>query len=97
MFGDMNWNSARSWEQERQLQDWLARVRSPLVVELGAGTAVPSVRYFSESLVQGHRAMLIRINPREPDVGKGDQVGFAAGALELLCALDEAMGHPGTC
>jgi hypothetical protein len=36
-----------------------------VIIELGAGTAIPSVRHFSESTAVAHQALLIRINPRE--------------------------------
>jgi NAD-dependent SIR2 family protein deacetylase len=38
-----------------------------VVIESGAGTAVPTVRYFSEDLVQSYGGTLIRLNPRDPE------------------------------
>ncbi|AXA89814.1 NAD-dependent deacetylase [Massilia sp. YMA4] len=64
MFGDWGWVEERSARQAARLQAWLARVRRPLVIELGAGTAVPSVRYFSQQVVQAG-GQLVRLNPRE--------------------------------
>ena len=55
-----------------------------MVIELGAGTQVPTVRWFGE----GQGVPLIRINPTEPEVGSALGVGIRAGALEALTALD---------
>lgn len=91
MFGDFAFDSQRSDAQAGALQDWLhalpAAART-VVVECGAGTAVPSVRLFSEQMVQ-RGATLVRINVREPQVPAG-QIGIASGALETLRALDRA-------
>ena len=91
MFGDGGWDSSRSDAQGWRMSRWLDTLASGpsrlVIVELGAGTAVPSVRYQSESVARRHRGTLIRINPREPDVPPR-QVSLAMGALEALRALD---------
>jgi NAD-dependent SIR2 family protein deacetylase len=83
MFNDGRWLDARTEDQYARLKQWRAQVRRPVVIELGAGTDVPSVRHLCESL----RAPLIRINPREPHVEPGRGVGLALGALDALQAL----------
>jgi NAD-dependent SIR2 family protein deacetylase len=92
MFGDWQWNDGRSARQARQEATWLARLHEAgarlAVVDLGAGTDIPSVRHFSERLVQQHGALLVRINPREPRVPPGGHVGLALGALEALTRMD---------
>ena len=60
------------------------------MVECGAGTAIPSVRYFSERLVSRRSATLIRINPREAQV-PGGQIPISSGALAAIQALDAAL------
>jgi NAD-dependent SIR2 family protein deacetylase len=90
MFGDGEWLERRAAAQEARMQAWLARVRRPVVVELGAGTAIPSVRYFSHSVVQRHGGRLVRINPREPQVAGARDVGIAMGALDGLQAIAAA-------
>ncbi|WUR11822.1 Sir2 family NAD-dependent protein deacetylase [[Empedobacter] haloabium] len=90
MFGDWGWVEERSARQAARLQAWLARVRRPLVIELGAGTAVPSVRYFSQQVVQAG-GRLVRLNPREWQVAGARDVGLAAGALAGLRALATRM------
>ena len=59
-----------------------------VVVEMGAGTAVPTVRYTAERAIDTVGGTLIRINVREPQVPSGE-IGIAAGALETLEAIEE--------
>lgn len=90
MFNDWEWDGSRTEEQESRLRAWLRDVGSaPLViVECGAGTAVPTVRYFCEQVADHAQRKLIRINVREPHVPKG-HISLAVGALEGLRAIDE--------
>ena len=64
MFGDWQWSAEHSTKQQRRLQQWLHTIdqQTLAVIEIGAGTAVPTVRHFSEQF--GTR--LIRINPNTP-------------------------------
>ena len=81
MFGDADWLSSRSARQAARLRDWLATTSRLLVIELGAGTAVPTVRQFSHSL----HAPVLRINVRDPDLPVGTSgVGLPLGALDAL-------------
>lgn len=86
MFGDWGWIEDRSEEQHQRYRAWLQEMRgSKLVaIEIGAGTAVPSVRIECER----NGTTLIRVNPREPDVDAG-HIPVAAGALEALRAIDQ--------
>lgn len=86
MFGDWGWIERRSEMQAARLEEWLARVRRPLVIELGAGTAIPSVRQFGQRVVQ-RGGRMVRVNPREFAVGSALDVGVAAGALEGVRAI----------
>ncbi len=92
MFGDWHWIPERTAEQERRFSDWLDGAAGPrlAVIELGAGSAVPTVRMTSERVASRCGATLIRINPREPNVHHG-HVGIAANALEALAAIDELL------
>lgn len=86
MFGDGGWRSERSDAQEERLAEWLTDAVGArlVVVELGAGTAVPTVRYFSERAAK--RGTLIRVNPREA-YGPAGTVSLAMGAAEGLAAI----------
>ncbi|MGZ9059632.1 MAG: SIR2 family NAD-dependent protein deacylase [Burkholderiaceae bacterium] len=87
MFGDGEWLEQRSAAQQDRLLRWLSGARRPVVVELGAGTAIPSVRYFGQRVVHGGGRM-VRINPREPEVNSVRDCGIAMGALAGLLAID---------
>ena len=92
MFGDWHWIPGRTAAQEQQFSDWLGRAAGPklVIVELGAGSAVPTVRMTSEQIAARSGATLIRINPREPQVRHG-HIGLALNALEALQAIDDRM------
>lgn len=90
MFGDWGWVERRSELQAARLEAWLGQVRRPLVIELGAGAAIPSVRHFGHSVLQ-RGGRMVRINPREHAVGNPADVGIAAGALDGLRAIAAAM------
>lgn len=87
MFNDWNWNSAQTEPQTELLRMWLRRVENLVVIELGAGTALTTVRRFGEA----QQAPLIRINPREDQVRTQGDVGIALGALAGLHAIQQAM------
>ena len=84
MFGDGHWVSDRYDAQDVACTTWLRSVKNPVVIELGAGTAVPSVRFFGE--YQG--VPMIRINVREAESTMGNCVSLPLGALEALQAMD---------
>jgi len=75
MFGDWSWIPGRSNEQSEKLSAWLNQLFSQsikvAIIELGAGQAVPTVRYKSESVARNNNATLIRINPRDYLVPSG--------------------------
>lgn len=88
MFGDRQWIGRRSQLQEQRLERWLRQVERLLVIEIGAGLQVPTVRRFAENC--GGR--LIRINPDEAAVPPGGHalalpLGGLAGIASLHAAL----------
>ncbi|KWA26508.1 NAD-dependent protein deacetylase [Burkholderia territorii] len=86
MFGDNGWLGERYDAQARVLQDWIAQAGWVTVVEIGAGTAIPTVRLSSERL----GADVIRINAREAHARRADVIGLQGGALATLAELDRA-------
>ena len=88
MFNDGDWLPNRSDAQEAHLQSWLQSVNSPLIIELGAGTAIASVRNFGTDVCRQWDAKLIRINLREANVANNQSIGLSVGALEGLKHLD---------
>ena len=86
MFGDAGWDDTAEAPHLAACAAFVRAHRDDLaVVELGAGTVVPTIRLLAERASAATGA-LIRINVREPGVRRG--VGIAAGAAEALAALD---------
>lgn len=92
MFGDYAWLHQRSAAQEQRFDHFLQQHREKklIVIEIGAGTAIPTIRHLSERLGQGSRTCVVRINPREPHI-RGNHLSFAAGAVETLTALHKIL------
>ncbi|MFD2367856.1 NAD-dependent deacetylase [Pseudoduganella sp. GCM10020061] len=88
MFDDWTWLDQRSEAQSARQQAWLERLERPVVIEIGAGTAIPSVRHFSNRIIRQHNGTLVRINPRAAEVARGTDVALELGALEALRAID---------
>ena len=59
----------------------------PVVIELGAGMAIPSVRMFSER----QECPIIRLNPVECSVTPYEGVGLPVGALEGMRGITQAL------
>ncbi|GAA1252811.1 NAD-dependent protein deacetylase [Pseudonocardia aurantiaca] len=90
MFGDAEWIPDRTADQLRTHKTWIRELRASgaalAVVELGAGTALPTVRREAE-LASAASGALVRINVREPEVRHGRGVGIAAPAASVLTTL----------
>lgn len=84
MFGDSAWVSKRSDDQAERLQTWLQpRKTSRLVViEIGAGQAVQTIRSLSRSL----GFPVIRINPRDNDDSPG-VIPLRLGAMDAIAQI----------
>jgi NAD-dependent SIR2 family protein deacetylase len=93
MFNDWSWESSRTSMQQSGLNAWLRQVgNSPtVIIECGAGTAIPTVRRFCEEAADSPGRSLIRINLREPEVPEG-HLALAMGALEGLRYIDKGLG-----
>ena len=88
LFNDSAWIGEHYEQQAMLHQAWIERLRRPVVIEIGAGVGLPTVRRFSQRLVLQHGATLIRINPHQPHVGNLAGIGIASGALPTLSAID---------
>ncbi len=89
MFGDWDWNSSRTSEQQTRHQSWLRKRldRKVIVIEIGAGKAVPTVRLKCEGIASETSGSLIRINVRDPNTPRGN-VSLPIGGLEALRRID---------
>lgn len=95
MFNDWDWLEHRQAEQAARLERWLSGVSRPVVVvEIGAGTAIPSVRRFSQRIIHEFGGRLVRINPREYSVPSNLDVGLASGTSHALAETDRVMRAP---
>ncbi|MEZ0267660.1 MAG: NAD-dependent deacetylase, partial [Phycisphaerae bacterium] len=94
MFGDGPWIETRTGEQAERLQAWLMELRDArakvAIVECGAGTAIPTVRYRSEHAALQLRGTLVRINVREPN-GPAGTISLPIGAREALERINAAI------
>ncbi len=90
MFGDWEWISHRTDTQSQRLQKWLDNLKMKnsriAVLEFGAGTSIPTVRRFSETIVYTHNASLIRVNPRDFEV-PSSHVSLRIGAKDAINKL----------
>lgn len=83
MFDDWHWLDHRTEQQRAHLKEWLERTRQPLVIELGAGQAIPSIRRYGERFGWA----VIRINPRDAEANTHNQIALPMTALQGLQAI----------
>lgn len=86
MFGDWAWYSDRAEAQKQHYRAWRNAVSRPVVIELGAGRDIPTVRNFGES----QNCPIIRINPFDWQTCRANDVSLACGALDGLKAIEDA-------
>jgi len=92
MFGDWSWLPDRTQGQQMRFDLFVAQHldQSLVIIEMGAGTAIPTIRYTSERLSDRSGATLVRINPRETQVPR-PHLSLPCGALEGLSGIDAAL------
>jgi NAD-dependent SIR2 family protein deacetylase len=95
MFGDSGWDSSHSDAQHGRLNAWLRTLgqANVVIIEMGAGLAVPTIRIMSEDFAERPNTTLIRVNPREPE-GPPGLLALPMGALTALRAIDERFNRP---
>lgn len=87
MFSDWDWAEGRTRIQTARLNQWLSRIQRAVVIEIGAGSAIATVRAFAHGL----DAPLVRINPTEWQVPHRRDVGIPVGALEGISGIAAAL------
>ena len=92
MFGDWSWISDRTDSQRRTFKQFLDnnQDKRTVVVEMGAGRAIPTIRYTSEELGETAGATVIRINPRESEI-HAPHISLECGAMEGLLKIDSLL------
>jgi NAD-dependent SIR2 family protein deacetylase len=89
MFGDFSWLDERSRQQEERYQSFVEESQGKriVVIEIGAGTAIPTIRATSERIGRAPQAIVIRINLREAEISP-PHLSLPCGGLAGLTALD---------
>lgn len=94
MFGDWRkWNDHRYNIQKQRYNKWLKNNKTAFIaiIEIGAGTAIPTIRIESEKIAKQYmNAHLIRINPMDEDIDKNVKrgVGISIGGLQGLKEIE---------
>jgi len=88
MFNDGYWNPDRTDDQEDRFSQWANQAGNILAIEIGAGTAIPSVRYKTTEIGK----KIIRINPRQSVISKRyTGISLDMGGLEALEAINDVI------
>lgn len=94
MFGDWGWNGGRCAGQESRYDRWLRTLLDVgarlVILEFGAGRAVPTVRLQSEQVAAAiPGSTLIRVNPRDSEIeAPCNGISIASGALAFIEQLE---------
>lgn len=97
MFNDWSWNSSRSDSQSSSFDNALSLVRSSsdskvVIIEIGAGKSVPTVRNFSNSILsQYSQSVLIRINPDSPSQHRSKSILLSMRGIEALEGIEKEL------
>ncbi len=88
MFNDWNWIDKKEASQRKNFADFLQQIGNGklVIVEFGAGKAIPTIRNLSEIISKDYNATLIRVNPRDCDTPDG-AIALQMGALEMINLL----------
>ncbi|MDQ1267447.1 MAG: Sir2 family protein [Campylobacterota bacterium] len=95
MFNDWFWNKRRAMRQEEKYRKWLKKFtifhEKLAIIEIGAGSAIPTVRRESENLAKRYpNIQLIRINTTEAELNGAKGCSIEKGGSEgLRVLLDE--------
>ena len=93
MFGDWSFNGDRTYKQEEEYRTWLDRNKNQklVIIEIGAGSGVPTVRMQSERIAEAYNATLIRINLREPKCYLNNSISISDTGLNALQQIDSLL------
>jgi NAD-dependent SIR2 family protein deacetylase len=92
MFEDSSWISDRKNWQMLRFRNFqkLHQGKKIVVIEMGAGKSIPTIRSLSEELGNETETFVIRINPLEPEIN-APHISLSCGALAGLQAIDELL------
>ncbi len=91
MFGDWEWVASQTTLQRLRRDQWIKEAQRLVVVEIGAGVHISTIRSFTQSLCRAHGAQAVRINPRNPEISPKHGIGLRMGGLEALEEIEKRM------
>ena len=93
MFSDWDWDSKNSNIQHRKYREWLDSngQKNLVVLEIGAGENIPTVRLECESVSELKKGTFIRINPRECKIPSGG-ISIQLGGMQALEEMEKQRG-----
>lgn len=86
-----NWRGERYHAQDHSVWDWLRSVKRPVILEVGSGGGVPTVRFFGKRAADEFGAPLIRVNLRSPWASGDGNVGVQGSAEKSLSDLERLL------
>lgn len=89
MFDDLNWNDQLEVRQRKRFDDWLSKVKNLVIIECGAGTAIPSVRQQGDF----QKGKLIRINTRDANSDNADSICIKEKAIVAVSQIYESFAR----
>ncbi|MDY6820737.1 MAG: Sir2 family NAD-dependent protein deacetylase, partial [Deferribacterota bacterium] len=90
MFGDFSWVSLRADEQSERFNRYVDRIggNDVVILEIGAGKAVPTIRYLAKRTADITGATIVRINPVEYEIEE-PHIPIKGKALDVLSLINE--------
>ena len=88
MFNDYQFNASETAKQEDEFNLFMNKNEDKkiVIIEIGAGTAIPTIRHIGENIQDKLDATLIRINPRESKGPEGT-ISIAKRGVEALSVI----------
>lgn len=91
LFCDFQWIFRRSCDQEKRFNEFLQGCKPPItIVEVGAGTMIPSIRQIGSRVAKEHQATIVRVNLHEWKIDS-PHISIPEGAASGLAKIDQAL------
>lgn len=86
MFSDWGWIQERTAKQRENLTRWVEQYSSSklLVIELGAGPSIPTVREVCEEITRSSKGNMIRVNVRDAGSNSNQTISIPHSAKDTL-------------